>query len=80
MYCRNLLARQNKTQPERNGENPTNRPEREILGKQRIQIFAKEGSVNKNAQNQNYSKILPKEKRVRKTKKKREQNRANKSK
>ena len=69
MYCRNLLARQNKTQPERNGENPTNRPEREILGKQRIQIFAKEGSVNKNAQNQNYMKIPPKEKKVRKTKK-----------
>jgi len=69
MYYRNLLARQNKNQPERNGENPTTQPEREILGKQRIQKFAKEGSVNKNAQNQNYLKISPKEKKVRKTKK-----------
>jgi len=35
---------------------------------QRIQKFAKEGTANKNAQNQNYPNIPPKEKEFRKTK------------
>jgi len=35
---------------------------------QRIQKFAKEGTANKNAQNQNYPNISPKEKKFRKTK------------
>jgi len=47
-------------------EKPKNQPEREILGNvENPEIRKISNKKNKNAQNQNYQKILPKEKKVR---------------